>query len=375
MELKMEVYTPGLELVGMLEIHNSVIWEEKAFSAGSFSIKSLITDETRSLLVPNNIVWIEGETAGIIEHIDQQAGDDGPYITVKGRTLTGILDWYSLWGQYDLSGSVPAIIRRLVDECCVNPLRGTAEARRIPGLFITYDPPYPGAASIRVQKTGGTLLEALEELGEAYTAAFGVRFNPQVPCMEFWVRPGADRSIHQTENDPVFYSTELDDVLSSEYTYESSGYRNVALVAGEGEGNKRTMLTVLENDVEPSWPNRRELYIDARDLQSDSDPDKPLTAEEYAAVLTNRGREKLAENQLVRSFSAEVRTYNAAYAYGEDYRLGDTITVIDERLGVTVDAVVQGAQRSVVGNDETLVLTLGYEQPTPYDILRRKADK
>ena len=35
MDLKMEVYTPSLELVGLLEIQRSVIWEEKAFSAGS----------------------------------------------------------------------------------------------------------------------------------------------------------------------------------------------------------------------------------------------------------------------------------------------------------------------------------------------------
>lgn len=125
----------------------------------------------------------------------------------------------------------------------------------------------------------------------------------------------------------------------------------------------------------PTGLQRRELYIDARDLQSDSDPDNPLTAEEYAAVLTNRGREKLAENQLVRSFSAEVRTYNPTYTYGEDYQLGDTITVIDDRLGVTVDAVVQGVSRSAVGEDQTLTLTLGYEQPTIYDILKRKAGK
>lgn len=373
MELKMEVYTPGLELVGMLEIQNSVIWEEKAFSSGSFSIKSLITDESRALLVPDNIIWIEGDTAGVIEHIDQQAGDDGPYITVKGRTLTGILDWYSLWGQYNLSGAVPDIMRYLVDDCCINPTRGSAAARKIPVLALAEAS--AGGPVIRAQKTGGTLLEALEELGETYGTAFGVRFNPQVPQLEFWARPGADRSIHQTVNEPVFYSTELDDVLSSEYSYDSGGYRNVALVAGEGEGNRRTMLTVLENDTEPVWPNRRELYIDARDLKSDSDPDKPLTAEEYAAVLTARGLEKLAENQLVRSFSADVRTYNPTYTYGEDYRLGDIITVIDDRLGVTADAVVQGAQRSVSGGVETLTLTLGYEQPTPYDILRRKADK
>lgn len=120
---------------------------------------------------------------------------------------------------------------------------------------------------------------------------------------------------------------------------------------------------------------RRELYIDARDLRSDSDPDRPLTQEEYTAVLTTRGREKLAENQLVRSFSAVVRSYDTTYTYGEDYQLGDTITVTDERLGVSADAVVRGIQRSVSGGVESLELTLGYGQPTLSDILKRKAEK
>lgn len=122
----------------------------------------------------------------------------------------------------------------------------------------------------------------------------------------------------------------------------------------------------------PTWPRRRELYIDARDLQSDSDPDNPLTDEEYAAVLTTRGREKLAEHQLVRSFSASVRQRGATYTLGEDYLLGDTITVIDERLGVTVDAVVQGVTRSVSRTGESMDLTFGYGQPTIYDMLRKE---
>lgn len=125
---------------------------------------------------------------------------------------------------------------------------------------------------------------------------------------------------------------------------------------------------------QPAGLTRRELYIDARDLQSDSDPDKPLTPEEYTELLTARGLEKLAEHQLVKSFSAVVRTLDPTYSYGEDFSLGDTITVTDDRLGITADAVVQGVQRSV-GEGESMILTLGYGQPTIYDILKRKAGK
>ncbi len=127
--------------------------------------------------------------------------------------------------------------------------------------------------------------------------------------------------------------------------------------------------------VSPSGFQRREIYIDARDLQSDSDPDNPLSPEEYAALLTARGRQKLAECQLVQSFSATVRTLDPTYALGADYRLGDVITVTDNRIGVTADAVVQGVERSVSEAGDEMVLTLGYSQPTLHDLLKRKAGK
>ena len=121
----------------------------------------------------------------------------------------------------------------------------------------------------------------------------------------------------------------------------------------------------------PAGLSRRELWVDARDLQSEREGGESLTAEEYTALLTTRGTEKLAENQLVRSFSAVVRTLNPTYVYGVDFFLGDTITVTDERLGVTVDAVVEGAERTVSIDGESLTLTLGYSQPTLYDKLRK----
>lgn len=242
MDLKMNVYTPFLELVGILEAYKSVIWEEKAFSSGSFSIDCLITDESKTLLVPDNIIWIEGETAGTIQYFHENSGKTGDYITVKGPNLTRILENRILWGRYNLSGTVPQIMHQLVEDCCIRPTRGDVEARKIPRLVLM-DPP-TGGDIIYVQRTGGYLLTALEELGAAYGVAFGVRFNPAVPQMEFWTRWGQNRSVNQNANEPVFYSTELDDVLSSEYSYSAQDYRNVALVAGEGEGDDRTMVVV-----------------------------------------------------------------------------------------------------------------------------------
>lgn len=127
--------------------------------------------------------------------------------------------------------------------------------------------------------------------------------------------------------------------------------------------------------TQPTGLSRREIFIDARDLQSQQQDGEALTPEQYAGVLTTRGLEKLAQNQLVRSFTARVRTQDAIYQYGRDFFLGDKITVTDERLGLTVDARVMAAQHSVSREGEELTLTLGYSQPTLYDKLSRKADK
>lgn len=121
----------------------------------------------------------------------------------------------------------------------------------------------------------------------------------------------------------------------------------------------------------PTGLSRRELWVDARDLQrgEETSPDR-LTEAQYAAVLATRGRERLAENQLVRAFSAVVRTLDPSYQLGRDFLPGDRITVADPQLGVTADAVVTAARRAVSQEGESLELTLGYSQPTLHDILK-----
>ena len=131
----------------------------------------------------------------------------------------------------------------------------------------------------------------------------------------------------------------------------------------------------MKKESRLSGLSRRELWVDARDLQSADEAGEALSPEEYKAALSTRGRERLAECPVAQSFSAVGRTTGAAFAYGKDFFLGDTITVRDERLGVTVDAVVAAAQHGVTGQGETLELTLGFPQPGIFERLSRKVDK
>lgn len=369
MSLKMEVYTPDLKLIGILEVYSSFLMEDWAFEAGSFTLESLITPKTRDLLVPENIIWFKENRAGIIEYVYRES-TTSISTTVKGTLLKGILDYRILWGLYNLKGSAPDLIHHLVDDNAISPTRGDVERRKIPQLVSL---PIPSdERTIRIQKTGGSLLEAASELGSSQQVFFDVSFNASIPRMEFFTRLGINRTIHQNLVDPIFFSTELDDILKSSYTYSSQGFKTSALVAGEGEGPERVMVEVVEEDKKSfSGLKRRELWVDARDLQSSTLTGEDLTPAEYQEVLKTRGKEKLSENQLVQSFDATMRTKNPTYIFEKDFFLGDTLTAIDKRLGITVDALVEGMEYSFVDGVEDLVLTLGYSSPTPYDILRK----
>jgi len=74
------------------------------------------------------------------------------------------------------------------------------------------------------------------------------------------------------------------------YVLDSAGYRNFARVYGEGEGSARWLTDVDDT----SGNERRELYVDARDLARTVDG-VTLSDADYDAALTQRGWEKLAE--------------------------------------------------------------------------------
>lgn len=310
MELKMAVWSPEFQLLGLLEKFKSVVWEEKAYSPGSFSVEAPATPEVMALLAPENILWLAEDAAGIVEYLETSADETGVYVTAKGSLLAGILGRRILWGPYSLSGTPQGIMTEMVKDCAVTPTRGDGERRKIPRLSLR-EPP-SGGQSIRKQKTGGSLSDALEELGEAFSIAYGVAFDPEEPKLEFWTRPGVNRTVGQTENAPVFFSTELDDVLSSQYSYSSMDFCNTALVAGEGDGADRVYVTVPDTG-EPAG---------AGFIPSGS----------TAVMLTSDGREFLAKTN-----SAGASQYRSAYTGAQ----------IDQAIGIALSGGAGGGTAGV----------------------------
>lgn len=352
------------EALGDISQYTSLIWPDAYNGYAQFELWAPITPDNANLLKRKNILWCGGENAAVIEIIKATVDDKGEKIyDIKGRTLEKYLADRMIWGTYTGTGRASTIMYDMVDKCAINP---SNSSRKIPYLVNAEDTEV-GNKIDQYQKTGGALYDALYQMASESDIGFSVIFDPKNMRLIFEVRKGADRTQGNTEgNDPVVFSTELEDILSSEYYANIQDEKNVALVQGEDTGAARKSVVVGQNEL--TGFDRKELYVDARDLQSEvfneDGTSTPLTPAQYAAVLTQRGSEKLSECEIIETFEAQIRQFgDIQYEFGVDYVKGDKVTVIDEQLGVVVSARITNVEEQY-DEEYNLVLTFGYSYPT-----------
>lgn len=353
------------EPIGQLDEYTSLMWPDAFLGKAMFQLWAPITDSNAEMLKEGNIIWCGGDNAAIIQIVKETINKDGDKeINVKGWTLEFLLVDKIVEGLYNRSstGRASTIMYDIVNKMAINP---TNSKRKIPYLVNATDTQV-GKSITGYQKTGGSLYDAIYDIAYESDIGFSILFDPRGKKLIFEVRAGVDRTQEQQENEPVVFSTDLEDILSSSYYLNTEDVKNVAMVQGEIKNNTRT--TVYVGDVNSSGLKRKELYVDARDLQSDVEDDDgnqyTLTDAQYKAVLAQRGNEKLAECQKTETFEAQIRQFgNVQYVFGEDYQKGDMVTVVDRQLGISVSARITSVEEDF-DDEYNLMLTFGYSYPT-----------
>lgn len=361
--LVFEVNDTTFDSIGEVNQYESLIWPDKFNGFGTFELWAPITDENSQYFKKGNILWCGGDNAAVVEIVKSEIDEIGTKTyNVKGRTLEMLLTTRIIWGTYNaVNKDASTAMYEIVNQNCVNPSNAN---RKIPYLKLAEDLKFGG--KITYQKTGGEVYDSLSTIASTYDLGFSVLFKPKTKELIFEVVEGVDRTVEQSTNDPVEFSTELEDLLSSSYYTNDQDVKNVAFVQGEGSGSSRKSVTSGEADSKGF--GRRELYVDARDLQSTSvdenGEEQNLSPTEYTQVLTQRGDDKLSECKTTETFEAQIRVFgDVQYEFGVDYKKGDKVTVRDEQLNVVVSARITEVQEEF-DDEYALVLTFGYSYPT-----------
>lgn len=358
------------EIIGIIDTAQSIIWRSVYYGVGDFEIYAAATPENVEMLALDNYVTrVNNKECGIIEHVEiTENSDDGKMIVASGRFLKSILDRRvvfsaKLTGEGTnyiwncaasiLRGNVETAVRKVIYDNAVNAIGERGEVgsyRNFPEIYWT-DADVSGISdtiiteddegeetSAEKQVTYSNLLDYTDNVLKEYECGAVMWLDRDLLKFRYKVYRGVDRSRDSAENEPIIFSREFDNLTSTNYTLDSSAYKTTALIGGDGEGTERKCAFTS------AWVKgmeRRETFIDAKDISStykDGDEEKTYTNEEYRKQLEAQGRQTIAELQKVETFDGGIDLTNSNLTYGEDYNIGDMITVEDKDLKKYINA-------------------------------------
>lgn len=341
-------------------------------------------EEQYYLLFNGNVHPVVGK----VEDVKKESEDEENKLIITGRLALFILTKRIVSDTINTSGTTLEHMEKLVTE---NILK-VKNSRYLP---ITIDDSAVNKnklSKVDRQVTGGYIWDEFEELLEQ--DKIGVELYPKiVPTYSVndidsnildWtlkLSSGTDRTKGNVDgNVPVIFSQQLSNINRVDYERNVENHCNIAYVAGEGEGSNRKWFEIPINQEESQetkgW-ERSELWIDARDIQSEDDDGNQLTDEQYNALIKQRAEEKAVENDIQESYEATVITKNKRYVYGKDYFLGDFVTVVDTQLGLEFDVQIIGITFSKQDTEEITDIELQYgnKRISPQSILQHNKRK
>ena len=333
--LEITVLDKDLNPFFILDDYVSLIWTDRYNKYGDFEIYASVTDDILNNLKQDYYLKIRNsEHVMIIEGVEITTdAEEGNHITITGRSLESILDRRVVWGQTMVYGALQDGIEILLDDSIIAPSKETRKISNF--IFEASTDETIKSLKINAQYTGDNLYDVITGLCEENQIGFKVTLNDQKQFV-FSLYRGTDRSYSQSELPYVIFSPNYDNLVSSNYKEDRSGYKNVTLVGGEGEGSARKYIAV--GDV--SGLDRRELFTDARDISSNVENDQTLSLEEYQELLTQRGKTKLSDCKDSKEFEGEA-DMSSMFAYGVDYFMGDLIQIEDDYGHKTSSRIIE----------------------------------
>lgn len=343
----------NLNRIQLIEIYRSFIWTNRYYMPGDFE---LYTPATKALLntIKRGYYIVRDDDLTqcmIISNFEVMTDiENGDYITITGQSLKSILNRRIIWTQTNLNGNLETMLRQLVTQNAINP---TISARKISRLIL--GDTIGLTQNINAQYTGENLGETLTAIGQTYGIGYDVLLDLTNKQFKFVLLQGKNRTFNQDVNPRVVFSNDFENLLTTDYIYNSDEYKNVALVAGEGQGTARKTAAVgTGNDL-----NRFEIYVDARDVSSNNGE---IGTTEYNKLLFERGIEKLAETVITESISGEVEA-NYTYKLNVDYSLGDLVEVRND-YGVSLTPRITEVIECHDENGYTCIPTFETEEST-----------
>lgn len=326
--MECNIYDIDLNRVGVLNTWVSMVWEESYNSDGSFQIEVQQTESVTKLLQVDRYAGIkESNTLMVIKAVQIS---DGKVIASGYPALWVLSDRVST--AVVSNTNAETALRSLVSEMNPWPHIELGESAGLTDMFTA-------------QKSDASLLEYCQVIAQAVDMGVRLRHDRKQKKLLF-------ECYKPSVNANVRFSTAYGNMGDLEYSSSTASLKNVAIVAGAGEGDAR--VTVEAGATLATGADRREMYVDARNEQ----PEEGESGTDYKARLVRYGEEKLVGQVKIENFSFTIDDERA--------KLGDIVTCNSPEIGVKLQVRITGIRRTTQNNGTTVEASVG----TPI-ILRR----
>lgn len=343
----------------IIDTYSSIIWAKRYNSVGDCELViSATEDNFNKVKECRYISRPDDDMVCKIEKIEIQTDEEnGNQFIITGTDIKNILNQRIVAKQTNFNGLVEDYIRKLITDSIINP---TNTDRKIKNFILADKVGF--TERIREQVTYDYVGDKIQELCQQYGWGYKVTVNNG--NFVFALYKGEDKSQYVT------FSEDYDNISTTDYSKDDSNIKNVALIAGEGEGVARVTTSIGSG----LGIDRHELYVDARDISSEIDYDELLSSypngkekiinniiyyqvnnvniailtkddkgqvtkvklcsNVYIENLKNTGYEKMSAYTTISSFTGEV-VVGINYTYKQDYDLGSIVSIVNE-YGISI---------------------------------------
>lgn len=344
----------------------SLIIYENYGKCNTFELDIPFSFENNAIFRPENLIKFEG----LYYYVDDVSGTNDK-LKICGKSLAGKYDSRIIDRTYTATKSPVLIAWDHINQEMINPQNYTdvsgshnGSDRKIKYLSLAAADGL-GLTAIDYQNSYGGVDEQVETLCETYDFGFkeiGAKGKVSNQIKFFKGRDVSKWVVFSDDSDGYENLTDV------EFEHSTFDEKNVAYTFGEGEGAARTKIVVNPN---LKGLTRKEVYVDARDLQSKNDT-TTIPTSTYNNMLKARGAQALADRQEVITLNGDFILESKLVKFGRDFFVGDKVKLKSKRYGVAKTATISQSKKTFNEKGEYLELTYDRETPTLYDTLGRK---
>lgn len=346
------VLDDNFDVKELVDTYESLIWTERYSAVGDFELRIKSDRGTRALLPVGTRLAIDvSDRVMEIETVENSIDDEGiSVLKIKGRSLEkwmfdrATTQAYESGApgviSYDITNTPGDIARAVFDGAC--RYNSVIPEDNFP--FLVEGSLYsPGTIAepteiITVTITPETVYDFIKKLCDVYNLGFRLVRDKYTSLLYFDIYTGHDRTTQQSTNEVVIFSQALENLSSPTILTSIANQKNIAYVFSE----HGSMIVYADSSVSSSEGfSRRVLVVKADDIS------EPAGAT-LNALLTQRGKEALAEHRPILAFDGEVPQFGS-YIYGQDYALGDLVEMqnsdgVSTNMRVTEQIFVSDAE-------------------------------